>query len=476
MSNKIVLDKNTILIGFVVFSFFIQFINLPAYDDDIGRFAHGYIALSEQGRFLTEWYYLIPSLGTNSSAANIYTFNLIAIALSCALSAIFVLRKSGLVCAGAAMAFLLVFVNPFSVENMSYHVDGIGMMVSFSLAIVAAYYTSNSTAKSVIIPFLLTVSAICMYQISITIFCCMVCLRFFHTLHAKENPYTELKTIAISKISVAFLSAAAAFFILNFFITSSYSSKVSVFVTFNRHGADKVIENLLVVTNYIWTSFNAFEKLLLSSLATIHIVSVIKVWTKVKSNFLKAIATISAPFIILILSAVPTIFFESAVVMPRVLVPFWVCVAYMSIPLGIIMLDKAKMVIASLLIISSIMSAAAHVSSINYLYAYTEKLLSFVESAANKETPRESKVNLSYVLPQKLPSDTQRAKESYPVNARIAKLHFGNKWLMQNFIDYKGYAIKLADNKVATSGEIIASSKDYYLTYEGGSDYTLVFK
>ncbi|WP_411543545.1 hypothetical protein ACLAI4_26525 (plasmid) [Klebsiella pneumoniae] len=59
---------------------------------------------------------------------------------------------------------MLIFCNPFFIENLSYHVDVIGMVAAYVLAIHAAFYENEKTKKMFFISLLLALTSVLGYQ------------------------------------------------------------------------------------------------------------------------------------------------------------------------------------------------------------------------------------------------------------------------------------------------------------------------
>lgn len=149
-------EKLAIAVLFLI-AIIIPLMNLRPYWDDNPRFSTGYIGLLIQGRPLNELFYRFISGGPGLSP-DVYQMNLILFMLM----AITLLRIKYL--RDNTILFMLIFCNPFFIENLSYHVDVIGMVAAYVLAIHAAFYENEKTKKMFFISLLLALTSVLGYQ------------------------------------------------------------------------------------------------------------------------------------------------------------------------------------------------------------------------------------------------------------------------------------------------------------------------
>lgn len=478
MNNiKMVLDKNTALIGFLVFSFFIQFINLPAYDDDIGRFAHGYIALAQQGRFITEWWYGLFTIFNKPSPVNTYSANIFIFMLVVFSSAWIILKKIKKDSTLTSLAVISIFIHPFIIENVSYHIDSIGMICSLALAIVFAGTSLNNRTIAILLCLVSIIIAASMYQIALTVFC--VAVVFFTSLKCVDETYSNKEIMVDIAIKAVCFVVATVIIVLisNLTIKSGYSKIVSEPVPINYEGAKIVAKNLNNAWTLIYTSFNEIQRYILAILLICYYTAfIVKAVIKdIKVSF-RLVFMLLSPIVAYFLILMPTVLFKSPVLMPRVLMAFGILVGILSIPSGMRMLDTVRSWFVSAFIALTIFTASAHVSAQKYLNDYTDDILRTVTAAAIADKNNAAKINLMYVLPQNIPGEVQRNREAFPLVGRIMKLHFGNKWLMQNYIGYKRYNINLIGDTKDLSGKVIVKRLDYDLLRRDDGTYLLHFK
>lgn len=478
MNNiKIALDKNIVLIAFIVFSFFIQFSNLPAYDDDIGRFAHGYIALAQQGRFITEWWYGLFTLFNKPSPVNTYSANIFIFMLIVFSSVWMILKKTKKDSILTSLAVISIFIHPFIIENVSYHIDSIGMIFSLAIAIVFAGTSFNNKILTIPLCLVSIIIASSMYQIALTVFC--VSVVFFTSLKCVDDTYSNKEIISDIAIKVACFVASTMIIVLisNLTIKSGYSKIVSEPIPINYEGAKIVVQNLSKAWTLIYTSFNEVQRCILTFLLLSYYTALIaKAVIKDRRVSFRFIFMLLSPIIAYFLILMPTVLFKSPVLMPRVLMAFGALVGILSIPTGMRILDSIRCLFALAFIVLTILTASAHVNTQKYLNDYTDDILRTVTAGAIADKNNASKINLMYVLPQNIPGEVQRNREAFPLVGRIMKLHFGNKWLMQNYIAYKRYNINLIGETKDLSGKIIVTNLDYDLLRRDDGSYLLHFK
>ncbi|NHB58086.1 hypothetical protein G9F32_08625 [Acinetobacter sp. 194] len=189
--------KKIIILGFLL-ALYLPFINLPPYYDDEIRFTYGVIGLFEQGRIIPDLFFRFV---TAAQVADVYIFNLVF----CALLSLILFKLKYF--KENYFLFIVVFSNAFLMENLSYHVDIIGMMMAYIFGIYAAFYENTDLKKMFLISFLLSSFSLICYQSSLNIFATsVVCVGVLDWIHHKKTFRSNLIVRILAYVSMIIFS------------------------------------------------------------------------------------------------------------------------------------------------------------------------------------------------------------------------------------------------------------------------------
>ena len=469
------ISSNDLVISLLIFCFILQFWGMPAYNDDINRFTHNFIRLSEQGRYFTEWYYSLIYLFKKNLPFNIYTFNLCVIAVMM----FFSLRNISKSCQNIesiGMIVSLMVLQPFLIENISYHIDSIGMMSAMALALYAAALNGPSYLKDVTI----STAAICVglfsYQSSMAVYCTTV---IFIVITMSLNPSVTDKGILyfIVKKIISFILSFVKFIIISKAIPpSKYILDASAPIDFNHSTIDTLVYNSLFIAKKIASYLNSLQILIITILSLLYYTCIILFTLKNNITLLRKAILLLSPIIASLFLFIPTVFFKNTVVAPRILMSFGILISILSVPsCNLFKLNTIKRALIVLFASLSIMTASAHVSSMKYMYSYADRILSSVETNAKINNPLLNEVVVKFIDFNGYPSESMINSQAFPIVRDLAKLHFGGKWLLGLYIQYHNYNMRIYDGDIKEYGEVISHAKDYEMYYSNGV-YIVKFK
>lgn len=414
------------------------FLWLQPYYDDAMRFYNNYINFKYQGRLLAEYYYRFAGGYSKSSIVNLNVFNLLVIAVCL----YFLLNKFSeniksndvLVSLCATIA---IISSPFLLENLSYHVDNIGMILSFVFAVYASFFTEKTNVKNITITGMLIVISALFYQASLSVFCASVVVLALSNIINVEN--FDVKKFIFNKI-ISFIGAVIAITGINKIImTDGYANDKSKLVTISFDGFDKLFSNFLKLNNLIFNSLNFIQSLLYLFISIIAIVGIyFNVLNLIKTgsrDWFKVFILIIALPLLILFTYFPTVLFSDAVVEPRVFMSFGFILAGMIIVAGSCVAMNKWVVVASLAFsVSVLMSSSAYVSTAQTMNVREEKILFRIESDIRYALNDNDVIKLSFLGRPELSPIEKSSSQAFPIIPRVLRRAYGDSWHNPAFV------------------------------------------
>lgn len=472
--KSISLNKHTIVYSCLFFAFLIQFINLPAYDDDLNRFGWNFMKLAYQGRVVTELYYSSLYLFQQSLPVNIYTANLIIIGVVMFFTAKYFygsLQIHNL----PILTVALVMIHPFIIENLSYHIDSIGMGMALCIAVFASVFVCKNKVIYYLLPVTLLTLASAMYQSSISVYCSTVVL-VSTVLSLSDKTSTRDVIIYITKKIVIFLfSILGAFILYKIFVTSPYIQDKSKLIPFTGEFIHKLSLNVSRVIDVIYSSLNDLQILIIASMVMIYYVSSIIYIISKKPGALKTLMSLFGPLISAALIFLPTVLFENTVMMPRIFMSFGACIAILSLTNVNAMACKTSAILSCILLSTVVMTASAHVSSVKYIYGYMNRVLTSIDYNARIDNQKSSLIKIKFLNRVRYPGEALTNSNAFPIVGKINKINFAWEWSMGVYMNYFNYNFKIVSN-AKTDGKTFVTEERVYRMYKKDDVYLIEFK
>lgn len=305
--------------------------------DDIFRMQKGYYGWVNDGRFLSELFYKIMSLGANN-IPDLYPIPLI-------LSGIFFCfafkRLTDLFSIDNNLTSSLLMASllscPMLVSNFSFRYDGAFMILSMSFAILALTVSAKNIYLNVIISSILLSFSFSTYQASVNIFIALSSILFlFNAINNNKSINEALINMATVVISYIIYSKIY----LRIFEQSNYASNFNKIIPFNNDGVDILLKNLTSSFNIIKVIFIPAICLILLMIFSIFIINLI---LNKKIN-VKLLGIIIITVSVTILSSSGVVLFgENAKFYPRVFMGL--SVFFIFFPLTISFISKNNLLI-----------------------------------------------------------------------------------------------------------------------------------
>ncbi|MCT8198001.1 glucosyltransferase domain-containing protein [Proteus mirabilis] len=241
--------------------------------DDIFRMQKGYYGWIDDGRFLSEFFYKIMSLGANN-IPDLYPIPLILSGVFFCfsfkrLTNLFNIENN--LTSSLLMASLLSC--PMLVSNFSFRYDGAFMILSMSFAILSLTVSTKNIYLNVIISSILLSFAFSTYQASVNIFIALSSILFLFNAINKNNKL--MSDLLVNMITVFISYIIYSKFYLEIFEQSSYASNFNKIIQFNDDGINILLENLTLSFNVIKLIFTPAISIILLIIFSIFIINLI---------------------------------------------------------------------------------------------------------------------------------------------------------------------------------------------------------
>lgn len=460
----------------IVACFFLPFFYMPPFVDDVARYSYGYIGLASQGRFLTELYYILLNSSGKLISPDVYQLNLVVsfviMIVACNYFAESVFGKQWI---AKTITICVLICSPFYIENMSYHIDVIGMSASFSLAMLAAVRYEHKF--NFIFRLLLLTAASFFYQTSFAVFVCLVILQSLNNLlnskTQKENMRYVLSSVVIFVVTFAIVQTTT-----TLLSTDVYVDNHTTIVHLNRDGISEFLSNI----NYIFSLLTSLSTTQLAVVSVLVVISyAVCLWQAVKSftsgRYLDSLLfAVSLPISFLLLF-IPYAMFSNAIISSRVLMSFPAFLMVALTPLLKIKDSKVRYavyLITAFYLFISVAMASIYVNAFKYEPEYKIRKLESVIASIDSMDKRSGLVKIDIRNEPNLPHYLKQIYLDYPILKNIVKFNLTSKWFMNAYFWYSGMNAEIAKSD-GKNVELIEDGRNYKLQKDSGI-YIVTFK
>ncbi|WP_431639893.1 glucosyltransferase domain-containing protein [Enterobacter roggenkampii] len=295
------------------------------YLDDYGRYLLGYSGLSANGRPIADLALTIINMG----------YPLLDLTPLSLIASIFVMAVSGVIIADRffrnekpivrSLVALLLIVNPFFIENLSFKYDIFPMSLSV-LSISLAFCHTKNRFINLTSPVFLVFISLGLYQATLGMFVIFSIIELagstLNNTGTHKSRFIETATRAL-QLFIAYVLYKL--IIANIFIDGDYSTKISKTIAINSDGFKILVENIHKYNSFIGNYIDSIPVAILYFYMLLLVVAVYIVakesWRSSKS-IINIITLIVLPFLFYFFSYATFIFLETASVTSRVMVSF----------------------------------------------------------------------------------------------------------------------------------------------------------
>lgn len=349
--------------------------SLP-YLDDMVRLTYNYTGLIVQGRYLTEWFYTAMQGMKYTTFPDIYHFNLAYIVLAMLIVKKFALERNINTKNAGLPLILCIFSSPFILENISYHIDSLGMFSSLAFSIAAASLSLQRPVITFICSTILLFIATCFYQFSLNVYICTVSLMAL--LMSKRDSESGLIFFAAVKVGSLFVSLAVYMLILRCYATDTYIDSHASFMSYDDFQSGTLLFNIENVNNIIEAAFTNYYKIPFLILLSMAIIGFIfSFYTNLKNRrLISAACVILSPLLCFIMIYTPAVLFSKPIVQPRILIAYgFFLFALFYFATQIERFKKASILLFSILFAVNVMTASAFNKSQNFVIQSTKDVM-----------------------------------------------------------------------------------------------------
>lgn len=351
--------------------FLIPFMNMPPYVDDFNRFSSDVLALATQGRLLTEYAYTVLQGFNLHFFPEIYYFSLCYIFAISALTYGLVLKKHNKEDHPLIILFFIsIFSSPAIIQNISFHIDSVGMFSAIYLAVVAGFCHFDSRIKTILLSTLFICLSTIFYQISFNYYVISLSVYILiSSLNGKIGSVRDVISTCIIKAIPLVASVAFALYIKHEFITNSYFTDHSKFASISQLSSGILYKNLSDYYSIISGSFNFVQICCILTIIAIYIaLSIMLIASFIRGKrFHLASVYILLPLVFLSMLLLPSILLISPVLEQRA-IPLYGTLFFVLLSPVLILKIKFKIIYIpyAIFLATMIMTVAAFTSSQKY--------------------------------------------------------------------------------------------------------------
>lgn len=473
------LNIYNVLIFIFVLALIFPMFWLPPYADDTMRFYWGYIGLTSQGRPVTQIYYQLLCGSENDCIIDTYYLNLLISIAMISFSLFLFFKKNINKFVFVSLSSTVALISsPFLLQNLSFHVDSIGMVSSFCLSLISATILKRMTISNVAISSFILIVATLSYQASINIY--ISCVALFCMIDNIDYNRPQFNPeYLISKILTFLISIIAIYIVNLIIIKDNYVSNHATLVSIDAVGFERIINSYYRVINMLHNGFNGIQKKLLIVILSSGTIGVIYSAYKsiISKNRIKAFILILSVLGVVAFLFVPAVLFTNPVIQPRVFMSF-------------------GFLLAVSLVASSSIRFLAFLSTICFgFYAFTVLATSSTYvMAANKQMERQNdtikqissdiryglndlsnvKIKFSGTL-RKSKAEIMSVK-SFPVIGQMLNPFHGGAWDSVGVVSNAHVPISVTNTFNNQSSKVVLKASDYDIYRDGDEVYLVKFK
>ncbi len=446
-----------------VLAIIIPYVGSYPYLDDMVRITYNYTGLATQGRFLTEWFYTFMAGGKYTTFPDIYIFNLIFILSGCILTKKY-LDRHATKDSESAILLMCIFSSPFILENISYHIDSIGMFSSLYLSIVSAFFKSKSIYKTFITSTIILFIASCFYQFSINVFICSVAIySAFIAVKKEANNLQVFKYILIKIVSLA-VSLACTLLTMKVNASDGYSDVHATIMSVSDINNGLLIKNIKTISEILSSSFNFYGVVVLSIMMATFFIGLIHSCIAMgkERNVTALLLLILAPITCLSMIYLPASLFTKPIIQPRIMIAFGFLMCSLLVPL--ISLNKTHrfvfFAVISLVALNAMNSSAFNVAQRKIIESSVRISDRIYSNIPDSEKDKDGYVSVIFKGSYEHGMEAERNSKYFPILNHILRdpLEYKSFFLLNGMNRYFRTGVKTPKNEVKCTND------DMYLT------------
>lgn len=458
-----------------VLLFLAPFYGMPPYYDDLHRFSSNTTNLANQGRLLTEWLYTSIQFFEFNAFPDLYYFGLVFIA-SISIASYALARKiTGRDGEDYVMWFFLsIFSMPGIIQNISFHVDCIGMFMSLYLSVIAGMIVNKGKLSHIATSTTLLCFATLFYQFSFNYY--IISSAAFLFIHISTGKVSGLKGACLHaaiKIPALIISIGLSLLVKSIFIRDKYFLDHSRFSTIQELIDGRLSRNIGKFQYILENTFSRMENLTISILFIVFMISlvicVIKL-CKEKKLYVAVLVSI-LPLIALAMVLLPGVLIFNPVIEQRTLAMSGLLLFCFIAP-GIYVkkIYPVAFVLASMVMAFNLMTVSAFTSAQRYAVDKTRVYMDRLYLTSPEEYfGKDGKLKIGISM-QERPTHTGTAKrniEYFPSIKFMVMDYFWTPYQMAAFNRYfnTGVDVHMLGKSCSKERKQVAR-KDGFTTYE----------
>ncbi|EPN1696546.1 glucosyltransferase domain-containing protein [Cronobacter malonaticus] len=473
------LRKDDALLALSLLAIILPFYNSFPYLDDMVRLTYNYTGLIVQGRYLTEWFYTAMQGMKYTTFPDIYGFNLLFIAVSFLILKRYILDKQEFLNASGLLFILCILSSPFLLENLSYHIDSIGMFSSLMLSIASASIKQSRFDLRVFISTVILFIATCFYQFSLNVYICTVAI--ISLWQARGSEEKSLLLFILSKVVALFVALVIYMLVMRIYATDTYVDSHATLMTVEELKSGILYSNIVNINNIIESAFSPYYSVFFAVLMMLAAVGMVAMLTRSIANrrFVSAACIVTVPVVTILMIYLPAASFSRPIVQPRILIAYGFFIFVMlSMAMQVNALKKAAIGAVVAMFAINIMTASAFNKAQVFAITSTKNAMERIYSAT-PERYRDSngELNVTFTNLYNHGMEFERNMKYFPVLEYLVRDPQKSPFLMNGVNRYFRTGVKPVSGGTVTNCEYIGMASPWiYLSSCDAKSINVTFK
>ncbi|ELQ6045551.1 glucosyltransferase domain-containing protein [Cronobacter malonaticus] len=473
------ISKDDAVLALSLLAIIMPFYNSYPYLDDMVRLTYNYTGLIVQGRYLTEWFYTAMQSFKYTTFPDIYTFNLALIALYFIALKRFVLDKSKAFADSGLLFILCILSSPFILENISYHIDSIGMFSSLAISIAAGCITKKRFSLNFALSSILLFTATCFYQFSLNVYICTVAAISVSLL--KDCDERDVLALILSKVLALIASICVYMFIMRIYATDTYVDAHATIMSLDELKNGALRNNIENINLIIKSAFTPYYKTFFFSLSALSVSGTIIALIRSlrERRFLASICILTAPTVCLAMIYLPAALFSKPIIQPRILIAYGFFVYIMVVmSFQVSAFKKYLMAIVAVLFAINVMTSSAFNKSQSYAINSTKSAMDKIYSATPSNLrDANGEVNVNFTNLYNHGMEFERNRKYFPVLDYLVRDPQKSPFLINGLNRYFRTGLKVSGNKTVSNCKPIGIASPWiYMDQCDGNIVNVTYK
>lgn len=473
------LRNDNAILAFALLAIIMPFYSSFPYLDDMVRLTYNYTGLIVQGRYLTEWFYTAMQGMQFTTFPDIYYFNLAFVVFLTLSLKHYVLDRNEHLKYNGMMLIICIFSSPFILENLSYHIDSIGMFSSLILSIASACINNSRFVTRAISSAVILFIATCFYQFSLNVYICTVAI--ISLAMTKSHDDKSLLKFTFSKIISLLVAFIIYMSIMQIYATDTYVDSHATLMTLEEMNNGVLFNNITNINKIIKSAFTPYYSLffiLLISVALIGLIHQLIINIRNK-RYLSVACLLAAPIVTLSMVYMPAALFSRPIIQPRILIAygFFVFVLF-SMSISIVSFKRIAFICVVALFTVNVMTASAFSKSQSFVIYSTKAVMDKIYTStpeSMKDSNGEVKVILTNLYNHGM--EFERNSKYFPVLNYLVRDPQKSPFLLNGLNRYFRTGIKVIRGKyVGGCNPIGVASPWIYLSTCDDETINVTFK